>query len=295
VIGICRLCKTESNLQLSHIIPKFVFSWLKETAASPIRNSQKPNVRVQDGLKIYLLCANCESLFSEWENLFAKNIFHPLQQEQQDRRYFQYSKWCSKFAVSLSWRILLYAKEKGIQDISVEQFKKIDESLDNWREYLLSSRKSPAPFDQHLIPLTLLANYANTKVSPFINRYFLRAVDLDVAYSSNRLFTYVKMGKIMLFGLVHENHPHLWKNTKISVDRGVIGIGNETYILPTGLDDYFSDRANKAASISGSLSPKQKEKVQQHAKKNEDKIMQSEIFRAFEQDVKMFGDDALRK
>ncbi|MBX3035488.1 MAG: hypothetical protein KF758_01130 [Anaerolineales bacterium] len=293
MIGVCRLCKEKSDLQLSHIVPKFVFSWLKETSASPIRHSQNPNVRVQDGEKIYLLCSDCENLFSKWENLFAQNVFHPLQKEQQDKRYLQYGKWCLKFAVSVSWRVLAYGREKGIQDVSDEQLEKVDEALSNWEEYLLSSRKSPAPFDQHLIPLTILENYSNTKTSPFMNRYFLRAVGLDIAYSNNRLFTYVKMGKIMLFGLVHEKHPNLWKNGKILLDRGAIG--NETYILPTGIDDYLSNRANVAANISASLSQRQQEKVQEHAKENKDKIMQSEIFRAFEQDVRLFGDDAIRK
>ena len=292
MIGICKLCGSESELQLSHIVPKFVFSWLKETAASPLRHSQQPNVRIQDGKKLYFLCTGCENLFSKWENLFSQNIFRPLQNEQLEKRHFQYRDWCLKFAISVSWRALAYAKENGIDQISEEQSIKIDEALRTWKEFLFSERKSPAPFDQQLLPLSIIENHSNITVSPFTNRYFLRAVDLDIAHSSSRLFTYVKMGKIILFGLVQEKHPELWKNMKIWVSRGTISIGNIKYALPVGLDRYISDRANKAASVVSSMSPNQQEKVRKYTHENEEKIVQSEIFTAMKRDFELFGDEA---
>lgn len=63
--GVCLLCKRERELQLSHIIPNFVYNWLKDTSPSFIRSSQNPNQRIQDGPKYYLLCAECEGLFSK--------------------------------------------------------------------------------------------------------------------------------------------------------------------------------------------------------------------------------------
>lgn len=295
MFGTCRLCRKEADLQLSHIVPKFVFKWLKETAASPLRHSQKPNVRVQDGEKLYFLCSNCENLFSKWENAFSQNIFYPLQNEQLNKRHLQYGDWCLKFAVSLSWRFLAYGKEKGIDQISTEQFAKVDEALETWREYLLSFRKSPAPFDQQLFPLSIIESHSSINLSPFINRYFLRAVDVDIAHTSKRLFTYIKMGKIMLFGLVHETNPSLWKNGKIWVNRGAISIGDIKYVMPVGIDNYISERANKAANIFHSMSPNQQNKVLQYTDENKEKIAQSEIFTAMKQDFELFGDDALRK
>lgn len=295
MIGTCRLCRKEADLQLSHIVPKFVFRWLKETAASPIRHSQKPNIRVQDGEKLYFLCSECESLFSKWENTFSQKIFHPLQNEQLDKRHFQYGDWCLKFCVSLSWRFLAYGKEKGIDQISTEQSTKVDEALETWREYLLSFRKSPTPFDQQLFPLSLIESHSNTKLSPFTNRYFLRAVDVDIAHNNKRLFTYIKMGKIMLFGLVHETEPSLWKNGKIHANRGVISIGDVQYVMPVGLDTYISERADKAANIFHSMSPNQQNKVLQYTDENKEKIAGSEIFIAIKQDFELFGDDAITR
>lgn len=288
--GICRLCKNEAELQLSHIVPKFVYKWFKETSASPMRDSRNPNVRIQDGEKSYLLCSNCEELFSKWESTFSQNIFHPLQQEQREKYYLQYGEWCLKFAVSVSWRLLTYGKETGIDHFSIEQMAKADEALETWREFLLSNKKSPAPFDQQLIPLSTIVDSSNINLSPFSNRYFLRTIGVDIACSDQRSFTYVKMGRIMLFGLIQENYPNHWRNGKIWVDRGVIG--NEKYILPPGLDKYINDRANKTANIYSSISQNQQSKIRQHVLENKEKFEQSEIFKAMKQDFELFGDDA---
>ena len=61
----CALCASTSELQASHIIPRFVFDWLRDTSATGhFRSSQIPDLRVQDGLKPRMLCKRCEQLFS---------------------------------------------------------------------------------------------------------------------------------------------------------------------------------------------------------------------------------------
>lgn len=97
----CALCAESSDLQQSHIIPKFVFKWLRETSATHhFRFSQKPNLRVQDGLKPRMLCQKCEQLFSSWENEFSKNCFVPLNSG--NNRKISYGPWMLKFATSVS-------------------------------------------------------------------------------------------------------------------------------------------------------------------------------------------------
>ncbi len=62
--GICRLCKIEAELKLSHFIPKFVGKWVKETSATGyIRFNHSINKRAQDIVKDYWLCGVCEQLF----------------------------------------------------------------------------------------------------------------------------------------------------------------------------------------------------------------------------------------
>ncbi|MFB3054538.1 MAG: hypothetical protein ACE1ZY_04355, partial [Alphaproteobacteria bacterium] len=69
-----------------------------------LRTSREPNLRVQDGLKDYILCEACETLFSEWENRFSQIIFSPSLSG--ERSAFHYGPWLAKFAASLTWRAL---------------------------------------------------------------------------------------------------------------------------------------------------------------------------------------------
>ena len=66
-LSACALCQDKSELELSHIIPKFVLRYLKETSAGFLRSAENPNTVVQDGEKHYMLCGKCEDLFSKYE------------------------------------------------------------------------------------------------------------------------------------------------------------------------------------------------------------------------------------
>jgi hypothetical protein len=56
----CRLCAKPKVLRCGHIFPKFYWDWLKQTGSGYFRDFKKPNVKVQDGHKLYLLCHECE-------------------------------------------------------------------------------------------------------------------------------------------------------------------------------------------------------------------------------------------
>lgn len=97
----CKLCGKIKTLRESHIVPKFVFDWLKVSSGTGfLRWSEMPNKRVQDGKKEHILCSNCEALFNQWETPFATRIFHPLNRQESLR--FEYESWLLKFAVSVS-------------------------------------------------------------------------------------------------------------------------------------------------------------------------------------------------
>jgi len=59
--GTCRLCGTHATLHLSHVVPAFVFRWLRKTSGTGhIRSTEEPNLRVQDGMKRFWFCSACE-------------------------------------------------------------------------------------------------------------------------------------------------------------------------------------------------------------------------------------------
>lgn len=71
MMGKCALCGEDKELQLSHIIPKFIGKYLKNTSIGNIRSHENPNRIAQDIEKHYMLCHDCEELFSASERYFA--------------------------------------------------------------------------------------------------------------------------------------------------------------------------------------------------------------------------------
>lgn len=50
-LKVCALCHQNSELELSHIIPKFAIRYLKETSIGQLRSTDNPNSTIQDGEK----------------------------------------------------------------------------------------------------------------------------------------------------------------------------------------------------------------------------------------------------
>ncbi len=64
--GICKLCKQEADLEISHFIPKFIGKWVKKTSITGfLREKNSINKRAQDLAKDYWLCGECEDLLSQ--------------------------------------------------------------------------------------------------------------------------------------------------------------------------------------------------------------------------------------
>lgn len=68
----CALCGNETELELSHTVPKMAVRTLKKTAIGNIRSTENPNKTIQDSEKLYMLCGDCEDLFSEKETWLRK-------------------------------------------------------------------------------------------------------------------------------------------------------------------------------------------------------------------------------
>ena len=142
----CELCCKEKDLRESHIIPKFVFDWQKESSGTGfLRSSRVPNRRVQDGAKEYMLCSDCETLFNQWETSFATNIFHPL--NRRENIQFEYRSWLLKFAVSVSWRCLTWYRPDTLPGISALGKDLIAKALHTWREFLLNQCPHTGSFE----------------------------------------------------------------------------------------------------------------------------------------------------
>src|SRR5689334_12061905 len=99
----CNLCNEERDLRESHIIPKFIFKWLKDTGTGYLRSSNNLNQRVQDGTKEPFLCSECEERFSKAETYFAQKVFKPIVN---NATSFEYSDNFFYAIISILWRLL---------------------------------------------------------------------------------------------------------------------------------------------------------------------------------------------
>jgi hypothetical protein len=287
---ICGLCGRNAPLRDSHVLPAFVFRWLKDTSATGyMRFAQSPNRRVQDGLKRKWLCGECEQTFSREETAFATKLFYPYLKDTSQR--VPYSEWLMRFCVSISWRVLAdAATRKGLGHLTTAQQLLAEQALDRWRAFLLGEVPHPGSFEQHMLPVDLIENAPFRGLPHNINRYLLRQVEMDLPRTSTQAFTFAKLGPILIFGFIQPPRDR-WRGTKVAVRSGLIGPTN--YELPKTLWNYLEDRARKNAEVHASVSDGQHDKIEADALRNIDRLASSGTFAAMRADERMFGPGAI--
>lgn len=114
-IGICKLCKNESELRISHVIPRSVFKRALKGATYGVMLDRQYNkvVNTQDQWATYLLCANCEhKLNTRYENYSLSALRSEIKgvkhQEKSDYRQIVNidQRRLILFVVSILWRAL---------------------------------------------------------------------------------------------------------------------------------------------------------------------------------------------
>src|SRR5689334_14659561 len=151
----CALCKTGEAREQSHIVPAFVFRWLKQSSPTGyLRGTDEPNKRLQDGEKGPLLCDVCEDRFSKLETEFANKVFREVHHQMRGDLAFDYSDWLHRFCVSISWRTLTrLARDGGVNDLPFGHGKFVVEALEQWRLYLMEQTPDVGRFVQHFFIL----------------------------------------------------------------------------------------------------------------------------------------------
>lgn len=291
--GTCRLCGQDRDLQESHVIPSFVYKWLKETSGTGfLRFGVEPNKRAQDGLKFYWLCKECEGRFSEWETPFANQIFHPMNDGTVED--VSYGPWLLKFCTSVSWRVLnLFLEQDNMSHFPENLRACALRTQGVWRDYLLDKSQNPNRNEQHFLPLDAIESFTHRNMPTNINRYILRSVDMDAVCGGESAFVYSKLGKFIIVGFIEVPYRNQWVGTKVHVKRGVVG--PSSYTLPMQFGDYLMDRAASADNVQENMSEKQKRKIEDSYGKDIDRAAKSESFRAMHQDVKLFGNKVFKQ
>ena len=286
----CALCAKSSDLQASHIIPSFVFNWLRKTSATGhFRSSNNPNLRVQDGLKPRMLCKDCEQLFSSWEKKFSEKCFVPLNSGNVCN--ISYGPWMLKFAASVSWRVLRVFDASGYLTGCTDHINtRFNHALSEWSQFLLDDTLHPGGHEQHMFLVDVIDCTFIANTPPNINRYLTRAIDFHVNFTQDMAITYAKMGKFVLFGFVEITHPRRWKGTKLHVRKG--SFGQRDVEMPDFVLDILFDRARLVAESYSRISTRQQMRISTSYEQDFDRAVQSEMFSALHQDTLLFGKTA---
>ncbi|MGB0853875.1 MAG: hypothetical protein ACPGSI_11320 [Pikeienuella sp.] len=290
-MGVCGFCETFAELQESHVIPAFVFKWLrKRSGTGHIRHSDSPNRRVQDGLKFPWLCEHCEGKFSRYETAFANKVFYPWQTHAARTLY---KEWLLKFCVSVSWRVLKHARGHArVTPYTDEQQKLLDQAEIVWRAFLNDQCEHPGAFEQHLVFFDFATSTDIRDLPNNFNRFMTGAINFDIVGSENSVQTFAKLGRFQIIGIIQKG-PNRWEGTKVHVKHGILKPGK--IVLPREMLDLYRTKAASIETSFEEISPQQNAKIKASVQRDMERFRDSDQFRAIEADAKLFGIDAVRK
>lgn len=239
----CKLCGSNEKLEISHILPKFIFRYQKKTSPTGfIRTTENPNKTVQDGIKTEFLCGKCEDILSVWETKFANEIFYPYQNNPAVK--IEYGKWLSKYLASVSFRVLSYHHHNNmLSHFDDEMLNCVPTAIDNLCNFILDKNPHPKEQRQLLILLDTLNPQTSTFISQDFNLYLSRAIDIDIITNDSDSFIYIKYLKFLQLCPIKLKTNKGWKTARINNSQGVLQPQNQE------LPDYVVHRLKKGAAM----------------------------------------------
>jgi hypothetical protein len=183
----CVLCRKQTPLKRSHIIPRFVSRAL-QTPDGPTRS---------------LLCSECEDRFGVHESTFARVVFHPLVAN--GHVAAKYDQWLLPFAVSVCWRILedALATERA-PAWQIRWAAQAAACRETWRQFLIGKRPDVGVHSIHLV-----------LPDPGAGR---EAIAGQVFANDHEALVCAKLGPVVLIGVVADPHANAWRGTKVHLE-----------------------------------------------------------------------------
>lgn len=243
--GICALYNIETELLESHIYPKFVINYIKKTGSKFLRKLVEPNVRRQDGIKLFLLGEKAEQKFSIREKWFAEKIFIPYISGKLD---LDYNENLYYFTVSFLWRILVLEfkrdpdlKNKWYYDIIIE-------AEAQWKKYLITG-ELPKTHKRFCIFFTDRIKKNNSDLKG-VDFYFTRILDATIIDNEPHtcLLIYGKFSRFIFWvNLVDYGDEDTLTDTEINPTGGKLKIPQRLQYFP--LVSFLGNRLRQIENI----------------------------------------------
>ncbi len=287
-MGKCALCENETELQLSHIIPKFVGRHLKGTSIGNIRNYENPNKIIQDLEKHYLLCHDCEELFSAAERWFANNIFYPRLKNEEVN--FDYDEHLHYFISSLSWRSLYLDIINFVtgDEITIDALECLIKSESVLKSYLRRKRNDIENIEHHIFFFDRIKNVTGQNADEFLRQPHVtvnRSVTSYTHCCGNTYFTISNLMGIVLVTFYHKSEKEQWINTRIK--NGIGNIRAENQRMTSVVGNEFSYWMSLAEEQMNNMSDLQKKKIMQKIKAVGEDIKKYDIYKDMQSDIEI--------
>ena len=197
-----------------------------------------------------------------------------------------------KFCVSVSWRVLLFFRERDpFDDYSRRDHELLDQAATVWRDFLLGRTEDPGSFRQHFYIVRGVSS-AKRQVAPNINLHVLRHIGADIVQSKHQHIVYAKLPRLFVMGVLRDERPDDWRGTEVRTEGGVV----PNQQVPGAFYGYVNEKAKRATACLGSISDRQKEKVLEAVRTNPAQVAGSDTVKALDLDVAlaMLGEDVGR-
>jgi hypothetical protein len=261
----CALCKAGVAKEDSHIIPAFVFRWLKDSSPTGfLRRAAEPNKRLQDGPKKPLLCGVCEDRLSKLETEFANRVFREVHHASRGGLAFDYSEWFHRFCVSISWRVLTHLVERhAAEHLPHAHAVSIAEALERWRLYLLEQAPDVDRFTQHFLILDVPISATNMGQHDLqqLARFIKRAVYMEMIPRHDECYVFSKLCDIVIVGTISDPKPQQWVRTGVSPISGHYEPGS--FQASACLAEFFAAGFDEFRKTLAGVSSKQTAKIMQ--------------------------------
>jgi len=281
----CNLCKKDKQLKRSHIIPKFIYRWIKKSSVTGgIRGNNNPNLRKQDGDVEKFLCAECEQKFSVIEKYFKEHFFDEAKNNSIKKSVVTIELF--DFCVSLIWRCLKFrvVNDYKLDELTTSEKNIINEFLNKCETYLRDNNLNVLdPFNFHIIPTTEnMEEKGKINYNSFVNQrgtdHSYRAFCEDKEGFDYLLF-YVKIPFFLIVVEIIPNSKYQWLATKLEIGETVCNESNIEFdnIVIEILDTIHINKEISKEKLSEVQSKKLKERVERELKNNPDKINSGSI------------------
>ena len=192
---LCRLCHSVVNsLRISHIVPKMFFNVIKDKAPTGyMRQTSKPNLPMQDGLKLPFLCDNCEELFSKYETDFSKKIYKNTVNNNGLYSFKSDDENLAYFLLSIAWRNLQYIREIDQTNLTENEKFELDNLVERWRLLLVEEEKEQIKAIQQFIVPTKNLKFFQTMPRRVFDNVLLDFKTFDTENSFTFAFSLVQV------------------------------------------------------------------------------------------------------